>query len=729
MNEKRALLSVLFVSMFLFCFTGQSNLVQARFDPPTFQIITPENIGSMKLITSLGQGLFTGLISLQPNGKLLAAGTPSGIALVDLETGIQTTFIQTGFNATALTISPDGQMLAAVFNVPTGKLTTSSILNGPEYQRQIAFYSLPDGNLKGAKITDLQECGNSNIWQMAFLPDGNSLIFEKKYGNPGEQKKVCVLSLLTQKITDTLDIPDKAASTIAPDGRYVAIVQRNQDDVSDTANIFDTLTLNRVHDITFSPVKWPEISFTRKGVFVLRFFEGETETAPHQIRFWSLPEGNPLLTLQENEQYSAPTFPGRPEAKTYDRIMSEDFSPDGQWVVTGSQNGKVKLWDAQTGQLKKELGVLTWKSHNQVENPDGNAVFVMNSYVNPVLFTTDGKTVLAVEDMTTQGQTGQIHIYEMPDGNEKVAFSGDAVGGEDTGLAFSPDGNQIAVGGFSDGRAEIHRVPDGELVFRLTGHTAPVNQIQYSPDGAWIATTSDDQTIRLWDARNGQPSIILTGHTARITQIAFSPDGLWLVSGADDNSIRRWNLADGRQQEILSLGDENWRIEFLGVLKDNRSVVYTALKYPSPLTGYIYKQSLWDFTNGKESSIGGGKVTISSLNADGDTFVGNNEKGLAVGRLDSSGKMTLLASSIRSPYGNGALAGRILSPDNRLLISGNGFGLQAWELTGTSAKFLTIFAAGEPIPSYGNLFAMSPDGKILAFADGGVVYLLGVPVR
>lgn len=728
MNGKRIIICAFGLSLLLFGSGGQCIPVQAQGDPPAYQIISPENVESIRLITSLGQGIYTGRLAVQPQGNLMAAGTPSGIALVDLDTGTQTTFIQTGFNATALSISPDGLTLAAVFNVPTGKLTTSSILNGPEYQRKIAFFSLPDGNPKGAEITDLQECGNSNIWQITFLPDGNSLIFEKKYSDPGEQKMFCVLSIQTQQITGTLHIPDNAESTLSPDGRYIAVIKRDQESISDTVNFYDAQTLKAVVDISFTPLKWPTISFTQHGLFVLRNYEGETDSSPHQIRFWSLPQGNLVLTLHEDEKFTSTVLSDGTYKEYTDQIMSEDLSPDGQWVVTGSQNGKVKLWDVKTGQLNKELGVLTYVSHNLVENPGGETTYAIHSYVNPVLFTTDGKTIVAAENMTTLGQTGQIHIYKMPDGNEKVTFSGDAVGGEDTGLAFSPDGNQVAVGEFSDGRAEIHRVTDGELVFRLTGHTAPVNQIQYSPDGKWIATASDDQTIRLWDARNGQPSTTLTGHTARVTQIAFSPDGQRLVSGADDNSIRRWNVADGRQEQTLSLGDENWRIEFLDVLKDSRSVIYAAMKYPSPLTGYITRQSLWDMTSGKETTIGGGKVTITSLNADGETFLGYDEKGSVVGRLDSSGRMTLLANGIRSPYGNGALAGRVLSPDNRLLISGNGFGLQAWELTGNSAEFISGFAAGEPIPSYGYLFAMSPDGKILAFADGGVVYLLGVPV-
>ncbi|MHC1773291.1 MAG: hypothetical protein AB9907_16470 [Flexilinea sp.] len=709
-----------------------STIVYARTALADLQVITPENVKDLRFLTSMGQGIYSGVLDLQPGGDLVASVTESGIALLDRTKGEQTAFIPVGFQVTALSISPDGQTLAVVYNVPTGKMVDNSTIgfNGPEYQRRVGLYSLADGKLKGEEIKDLQECAQSNIWQIAFTPDGNSLVFEKKYGdtNARSKKLFCVLSITTGKITNTMEIPANAESTISPDGRYVAVIPHDRDDQVSNAAIYETPTFHPAVDIQFPPVKWPAVSFTRRGIFVVRYFEGEVDASPHQVRFWSVPDGKSLLTLQEQERFTMPAFPGVTQTEPYDRIMSEDTSPDGEWVVTGSQNGKVKLWDAKTGQFEKELGVLSWTSHNLTGNPGGAQSSETNSYVNPVAFSSDGMSVMAAENLTTLGQSGQIHIYRMPDGKETAVFYGESVGDESIGMAFSPDSSKLMYGGFADGSAEVHNVSDGELVMRLAGHTGLVNQTRYSPDGNWIATASDDHTIRLWDAENGELVRILSGHTARVNQIAFSPDGRWLVSGADDNTIRRWQIDDGSLMDTLLLGDGNWRVEFLTVLADQHSVVYTAMSYPSPLTGYVTKQILWDAETGKETPVGGGKITISSIGQDGKTFNGYGD-GVVVGNLDSDGKMTLIASGIRSPYGNGALSASVVSPDNRLLISGNGFGLQAWELTGSSASFLTSVAGGEPVPAYGYLIKISPDGKILALANGGVVYLMGVPLQ
>lgn len=730
MSKIARLLCLLLSTSILYFSPVGSMPVFAQSAAPDLPVISPENVQSLQLLSRMGQGIYSGALAVQPDGDLIAAVAQAGIALLNRTNGQQTAFIPVGFQVTALSISPDGQTLAAVYNVPTGKMTDAALFNGPDYQRSIGFYSLPDGQPKGDEITDLHECGNSNIWQIAFLPDGENLVFEKKHGSRDDSKLFCVLSLTTGGIAKTMDIPAHAESSISPDGRFVAVLQLNQDDKADNAVIYAVPEFQAAADIPFSPIKYPEISFTQRGDFVLRFYEGETDKSPHQVRFWSLPDGKPILTLQEQEQYWITSTAGETqESSVYDRIMSEDISPDGQWVVTGSQNGKVKLWDVQSGQMKKVLGTLSWVSLNLVGNPAGAQSSEMNSYVAPVVFSSDGLTLVAAEYRTTFGQSGQIHLYQMPEGKETAVFKGDGVGDDGISFAFSPDSNYLVMGGFVDGSAEIRNPVSGKLILKLSGHTAPVNQTLFSPDGKWIATASDDQTIRLWNAEDGKIVRTLQGHSARVNQIAFSPDGKWLVSAADDNSLRRWQVDDGSLLETHSLDSDFWRITFLHVLADLRSVVYTAIRYPSPLTGYEIRQMLWHVDSGEETSIGGGKITIQAMGYDGKTFIGYDEKGRVVGILDSTGKMTLKAEGIRSPYGNGALAGSTLSPDNRLFIAGNGFGLHAWELTASSANFVTLAAGAEAAPTYGDHYEISPDGKLLAFSSGGVIYVMGVLVE
>ena len=123
-------------------------------------------------------------------------------------------------------------------------------------------------------------------------------------------------------------------------------------------------------------------------------------------------------------------------------------------------------------------------------------------------------------------------------------------------IAFSPDGKTIA----SSGDEQIIRlwnVETGRCYNTLKGHTHRVSSITFSPDGKTIASGGEDRTVRLWDAKTGRLLKKLRGHPNQVWCVRFSPVAPLLASASEDQTIKLWDLQTGKCIETLE-GHQNW---------------------------------------------------------------------------------------------------------------------------------------------------------------------------
>ena len=216
-------------------------------------------------------------------------------------------------------------------------------------------------------------------------------------------------------------------------------------------------------------------------------------------------------------------------------VNSVAFSPDGKYIVSGSSDHTIQVWDAQTGsQLGNPFKGHTHSVWSVAFSPDGRYI-VSGSW----------DYTIRVWDAQTGGQMGN-----PLKGHTSFICS----------VAFSPDGRYIVSGSYDYTIRIWDAQTGGQVGDPLKGHTAYVRSVAFSPDGRHIVSGSDDQTIQIWDAWTvtGQVGNLFKGHIlGSVLSVAFSPNGRYIVpSDTYDETIEEVWDALGHQVNCIKNGNK-----------------------------------------------------------------------------------------------------------------------------------------------------------------------------
>jgi len=223
-------------------------------------------------------------------------------------------------------------------------------------------------------------------------------------------------------------------------------------------------------------------------------------------------------------EWQSETYVLKQQGHYYD-VNSLAYSPDGQYVVTGGDDGKVKLWNTTSG-----FCFVTFGEHT--------------SPVKSVEFSATGTVVFSCS------LDGSVRAYDL------VRYRNFRTMATPTPtqlscVATDNSGEVVVGGGMDPFEVYVWSVQTGRLLDVLSGHTAPVSAVAFSASSSILASASWDKTVKIWDFYNSKNATETLTHSSDVLGLAFRPDGDELVTCALDGQLYFWDFAEAKLKHTI----------------------------------------------------------------------------------------------------------------------------------------------------------------------------------